>query len=168
MIDEVIKQVGNNRNNGAKSTVGHTRTLFAWTRARNFSFPGWRLVVTPLPHRTSFLRVRSMLAYSRASSSELPPLLALLSTVSGVAAAAAGGLCDDGDDLTSSGALIASGGGGDLWVVSISTGTLPGGAGGDSWTAGGRRGIGDGMSRDGGASGTSPLVQFGGIIACDI
>ena len=86
-----------------------------------------------------------------------------------MAAAAAGGLCDEGDDLTSSGALMASGGG-DLWVVSslMSTGTLPGGAGGDSWTAGGRRGIGDGMSRDGSASGTSPLVQFGGIIACDI
>ena len=139
--------------------------MFAWTRARNFSFPGWRLVVTPLPHRTSFLRVRSMLAYSRASSS-LPLPLLLLTAVSGVAAAA-GGLCDDGDALTSSGAVIASGG--EDSVVSIFTGTfLPGGAGGDSWTAGGRRGIGDGMSRDGGASGTSPLVLFGGIIACDI
>ena len=144
--------------------------MFAWTRARNFSLPGWRLVVTPLPHRTSFLRVRSMLAYSRASSSlPLPlPLPLLLSTVSGVAAAATGGLCDDGDDLTTSGALIVSGGA-DVVVVSIiSTGTLPGGAGGDSWTAGGRRGIGDGMCRDGDASGTAPLLQFGGIIACDI
>ena len=144
--------------------------MFAWTRARNFSLPGWRLVVTPLPHRTSFLRVRSILAYSRTSSSlPLPlPLPLLLSTVSGVAAAATGGLCDDGDDLTTSGALIVSGGA-DVVVVSIiSTGTLPGGAGGDSWTAGGRRGIGDGMCRDGDASGTAPLLQFGGIIACDI